>query len=80
MCDTVLCLGAAVALSSGAAIEEGEDDEEEEGSLGGRLRKSSVCGQVEDCPSLATEEAVLFWDYITRITVIRSRWAPVVTD
>lgn len=38
-----------------------------------------ICGQVEDCTSPAEEEAV-FWDYVTRITVIRSRWAPVVTD
>lgn len=68
-------LCASVALRGGTGVKG-----EEEGTVRGSLRKSSICGQVGDCPSLAAEEAVLFWDYITRITVIRSRWAPVVTD
>lgn len=41
---------------------------------------ASLRGQAEDGTSAHPEEEALFWDYITGITVIRSRWAPVVTD
>lgn len=46
-------------------------------SRGGQTRPSGGRLRTERLP---TEEEALFWDYITGITVIRSRWAPVVTD
>lgn len=64
-----------------AGMRGGAEEEEKSEEEGGRVGKSlSVSGQVVYCPALVREEAGLFWDYITRITVMRSRWAPVVAD
>lgn len=47
-------------------------------SLTERNESVPVRVQVADCVS--AEEALPFWDYITRISVMRSRWARVVRD
>lgn len=59
-------------------VEEGEE-EEEEGQC--RSKSEEIPPSVVRfvLPSLE-RKPVLFWNYITRITVIRSRRAPVLTD